>query len=406
MAKKAVGLSARKVDTVKEPGLYADGGGLYLQVTAKGAKTWIFRFQLAGKRRDMGLGSVASVSLADAREKAAAALREVRAGVDPIEARKAAEQRAKLEAARAMTFEECASAFVASHRAGWKNAKHAAQWTSTLATYAFPVLGKLPVADVDTALVVKVLSPIWTTKTETAGRLRGRIESILDWARVQDHRRGENPARWRGHLDKLLPSKAKVVRAGHHASLPFADLPAFFLRLQAQDGLGARALELAILTAGRTGEVLGARWEEFDLGAKLWTVPADRMKAGREHRVPLSAPAVLLLLKLQAIRRGDYVFPGALKDRALSNMAMAMVLRRMEVDVTAHGFRATFRTWAAERTSFPDPVVEMALAHTIEDKVVAAYQRGDMLDRRAKLMEAWAGYCTGAAKVVPLRSAG
>lgn len=405
MPRDAAGLTARKVETVREPGMYADGGGLYLQVTATGGKTWIYRFQIAGKRREMGLGSLAVLTLAAAREKALEARRDVQSGIDPIEARKASTARAALEAARLMTFEDAATEYVRTHRAGWRNAKHAAQWTSTLRTYAYPILGKLPIADVDTGLVVKVLSPIWTEKPETAGRVRGRVESILDWARVQGHRTGENPARWRGHLDHILPSRRKVARPGHHASMAYGDVPKFFLRLQAHDGLGARALELAILTAGRTGEVLGARWDEIDFDRATWTVPADRMKAGREHRVPLSAPALALLRKLEAIRTGDFLFPGNRPGKPLSNMSMAMVLRRMKMDCTPHGFRASFRTWAAEMTAFPEPVVEMALAHTIEDKVVAAYQRGDLFDRRAKLMDAWAGYCAGAAKVVPLRKA-
>jgi len=246
-----------------------------------------------------------------------------------------------------------------------------------------------------------VLSPIWTEKPETAGRLRGRVESILDWARVQGHRTGENPARWRGHLDHIHPSRRKAPRPGHHASTAYANVPKFFLRLQAHDGLGARALELAILTAGRTDEVLGARWEEIDFERATWTVPADRMKAGREHRVPLSAPALALLRKLEAIRVDDFLFSGQRPGKPLSNMSMAMVLGRMKLDCTQHGFRASFRTWAAEMTAFPEPVVEMARAHTIEKKVVAADQCGDLFDRRAKLMAAWAGYCTGpAARVV------
>jgi integrase len=405
MPKRAAGLTVRQVETMREPGMYADGDGLYLQVTAAGAKTWIFRFQLAGKRREMGMGSVSLVTLAKAREKAKEARLDVKSGIDPIAARDAREAQRALDAARLMSFEDAATEYVRSHRAGWKNAKHAAQWTSTLRTYVYPILGKLPVADVDTGLVVKVLSPIWTEKPETAGRVRGRVESILDWARVQGYRTGENHARWRGHLDHILPSRRKVARPGHHASMPYADVPKFYLRLQAQDGLGARALELAILTAGRTGEVLGARWDEIDFDRATWTVPADRMKAGREHRVPLSAPALALLRKLEAIRIDDFLFSGQRPGKPLSNMAMAMVLRRMKLDCTPHGFRATFRTWAADTTTFPDPVVEMALAHTIEDKVVAAYQRGDLFDRRAKLMDAWAGYCAGAAKVVPLRKA-
>jgi integrase len=405
MPREAAGLSARKVETIREPGMYADGGGLYLQVTRNGAKSWIFRFQLAGKRREMGLGSLSTLTLAAARERAQEARRDVLSAIDPIDAKRTRDAQKALEAARLMTFEDAATEYVRTHRAGWRNVKHAGQWTSTLRTYVFPTIGKLPIADVDTSLVVRVLSPIWTEKPETAGRVRGRVESILDWARVQGHRTGENPARWRGHLDHILPSRRKVARPGHHASMAYADVPKFFLRLQAHDGLGARALELAILTAGRTGEVLGARWDEIDFERATWTVPADRMKAGREHRVPLSAPALTLLRKLEAVRMGDFLFPGQRPGKPLSNMSMAMVLRRMKLEATPHGFRASFRTWAAEMTTFPEPVVEMALAHTIEDRTVAAYQRGDLFDRRAKLMDAWAGYVAGAARVVPLRRA-
>jgi integrase len=397
MSRKAAGLTARQVATLREPGYFADGNGLYLQVTSTGAKTWIFRYAMAGRRRDMGLGSASLFSLAEARAKAIEAKRLVVAGVDPIDARKTRAAAAAVETAKIVTFKECAEAYIASMRAGWRNAKHADQWGSTLDAYAYPTLGALPVDSIDTGLVEKALRPIWTTKTETASRLRGRIESILDFARVCGHRSGENPARWKGHLDHILPAKGDVAKVEHHASLPYADMPAFWPRLQMQDGLGARALELAILTATRTGEVLGARWPEIDLDGALWVVPADRMKAGAEHRVPLSPPAVALLRKLLTIRRNDLVFAGQSAERPLSNMAMAMALRRMKVAATPHGFRATFKTWASEKTSFPHEVSEAALAHTIESKVVAAYQRGDFFDKRRELMNEWAIYCGGSA---------
>ena len=402
MPKKAAGLSARKVDTIKTAGMFADGNGLYLQVTESGAKTWIFRYvspsgEKKGKRRDLGLGSFTVVSLADAREKALDAKKLVAAGVDPLEAKRLQVAAQALEAAKAVTFRECATAYIDSMRAGWKNEKHGAQWTATLETYAYPVMGSLPVADIDTTLVLKALEPIWTTKTETASRVRGRIEAILDYAKVRGYRGGENPARWKGHLDHILPAKGDVAKVEHHASLPYADMPAFWPKLQVQDGMGARALELAILTATRTGEVLGARWPEVDLDNKTWTIPAERMKAGAEHRVPLTEPAVALLRKMAAIRSKDcdLVFQGQFKGKPLSNMAMAMVLRRMKIDATPHGFRSTFRTWASEKTSYQHEVCEAALAHTIGDKVVAAYQRGDMFEKRRALMDDWAKFCAG-----------
>jgi integrase len=407
MPKKAAGLSARKVETTKTPGLFADGNGLYLQVTSTGAKTWIFRYKLDGRRRDMGLGSASLVSLADARERALNAKKMVAAGVDPIEVKKAETAARAVGAAKAMTFRQCAEAYIELNRAGWKNEKHAAQWTSTLVTYAYPSIGDLPINAIDTGLVLGVLEPIWTKKTETASRVRGRIESILDYAKVRGYRAGENPARWKGHLDHILPAKGAVAKVEHHPALPYSEVPAFWLRLQMQDGLSARALEFAILTATRTAEVLGARWDEIDIDARTWSIPAERMKAGDPHRVPLSDQATALLRKLSAIRTGDLVFEGKAKGQPLSDMAMNMVLRRMNVAATPHGFRSTFRTWTAEQTRFPDAVAEAALAHTLDDKVVAAYQRGDLFDKRRELMTAWANYCDGKAdeNVVPLRRA-
>lgn len=402
MSKRVAALSARKVDAIKMPGLYADGGGLYLQVTGTGAKTWIFRYQLAGRRRDMGLGSAATVALAEAREKALAERKRVAAGVDPIEARRASAAAQALAEAKATTFKEAAESYIAAHRAGWKNAKHAAQWAATLEAYAYPVIGKLPIGGIDTPLVLKVLEPIWNVKAETAQRVRGRIEAILDYAKVRGQRSGENPARWKGHLDHTLPPRDKVAPVKPHPALPYASMPTFWPRLQVQDGMGSRALEFAILTAARSGEVLGARWTEIDLDGKKWTVPAERMKAGQEHRVPLSGQALALLRKLAAVRTCDFVFPGQSGKQALSNMVMTMLLRRLKVDVTTHGFRSTFRTWVAEQTQFPDTVAEAALAHTIDDKVVAAYQRGTMIEKRATLMQAWADFVDGKVKVVAI----
>jgi integrase len=397
MARTIGRLTALKVDRSKQPGMYADGGGLYLRVTHSGTKNWVFRFMLNGRPRWMGVGPLHTIGLAEARNRAAAFRLQRHDGVDPIERRRAERLGARLDAAKAVTFKECAARYIASHRAGWRNPKHAAQWQATLATYAEPVIGGLSVQAVDTALVLKVLEPIWTAKPETAGRVRGRMESILDWAKVRGFRSGENPARWRGHLDKLLPARSKVRRVEHHAALPYAELPSFLARLREQEGVAARALEFATLTAARTGSVIGARWSEMDLLDKTWTLPATRMKAGREHRVPLSARALAILEGMQPDRRAEdaFVFPGGKNGRPLSNMAFLMLLRRMGLgDVTAHGFRSSFRDWTAERTNFPGEVAEMALAHTVSDKTVAAYNRSDLFDRRTRLMAEWATFCT------------
>lgn len=410
MARDIGKLSAVLVRNKNAPGLYSDGGGLYLQVTEAGAKTWVYRFQLNGKRRDMGLGSVHTVTLAEAREEARQCRLLRRDGVDPIDRRRAAMLAARADAAKAMTFKECAEAYIKAHEAGWSNAKHAAQWTSTLATYANPTIGPLPVNAVDTGVVMKVLEPIWTTKTETASRVRGRIEAILDWATVRKYRVGENPARWKGHLDHLLPARGKVQKTGHHAALAYDDIGTFIAALRLQTGNGARALELAILTAARTGEVIGATWAEIDLDRKLWTIPAERMKAAREHRVPLSTAAVDVLERVKTSAECPFVFAGAKAGKPLSNMALLMMLRRMKRDdLTAHGFRSTFRDWCAERTAYPTEVAEMALAHAVGDKVEAAYRRGDLFEKRARLMQDWADFCAtipghDCGNVVPMKS--
>jgi integrase len=381
-------------------GLFGDGGGLFLQVSERGAKSWIFRFKKDGRLRVMGLGPVHTVSLAEAREAARLCRKARLGGIDPIDARRAGRIEERIEAARAMSFAECAAAYIAAHRAGWRNPKHAAQWPSTLAAYVYPIFGGLPVQAIDTGLVVKAIEPIWTTKPETASRVRGRIESVLDWAAARGHRQGENPARWRGHLENLLPKKSKVRRVEHHAALPYVEISAFMGELRGQEGIAARALAFAILTAARTGEVIGATWAEIDVAARLWTIPAERMKAGKEHRVPLSEAAIAILGQMDQGR--DKVFP-------ISNMAMAMLLRRMgRGDLTVHGFRSSFSDWCAERTAFPSEVREMALAHTVADKVEAAYRRGDLFEKRRALAEAWAKFCdtpaAGAGEVVPIRA--
>jgi integrase len=355
---------------------------------------WLYRFQLHGRRRDMGLGPTDLYSLAEARQKALEARKLVAQGVDPIEARQTKRFAAAIETAKGMTFRACAEAYINAHRSGWRNPKHAAQWPATLDAYAYPHFGSLPVQAVDVGLVLKAVEPIWTEKPETASRVRGRIESVIDWATARGYRAGENPARWRGHLENLLPPRSKVRRVEHHAALPYGEIAAFVADLRQQEGVGARALEFAILTAARTGEVIGARWDEINIDEKLWTVPAERMKAGKEHRTPLSDAALAIVEKMAAIRQGDHVFPGGKAGRPISNMAMLMTLRRMKRDhLTAHGFRSTFRDWAAERTNFPAEVAEMALAHVVGDKVEAAYRRGDLFAKRRQLAEAWAKYC-------------
>ena len=395
-------LSAVEVTKAKGPAVLHDGGGLYLRVAASGAKSWVYRYQLEGKRRDMGLGAFPDVSLADARAKSSAQRQRRQDGVDPLAAKAAERQAERLEMAKGRSFREAAEEFITRNEAGWRNAKHRDQWRSTLATYAYPVVGDLPVVAVDTGLVVQILDPIWSTKPETASRVRGRIEAVLDAATVRGYRQGPNPAMWKGNLAHILPARSKVRKVEHHAALPFSELPLFMVELRTQEAVSARALEFLILTAARTGEVLGATWGEIDLDANVWTVPAGRMKAGKEHRVPLSDTALAVLDKvrpLAVMKNGKPdstapVFPGTRRALPLSNMVMLMLLRRMDRDdLTAHGFRSTFSDWAAERTAYPREVVEMALSHAIENRVEAAYRRGDLFDKRRQLMDAWARFC-------------
>jgi integrase len=341
----------------------------------------------------MGLGAVEDVSLAQAREAAVEARKLARRGVDPINDREA--KRAAAIAARTLnTFKEVADAYQDAHKASWRNAKHRQQWTNTLTTYVYPVLGDTPVAAVCVAQVMQILEPIWQIKPETAGRVRGRIETVLDYASARAWRTGDNPARWRGHLSNLLPARTKVRRVEHHAALPWAEVAAFMGMLADQQGNAALALRFAILTAARTGEVLGATWLEIDLQEKVWTIPAERMKAGRAHRVPLSEPAVALLTALPG--REGFLLQGRTKDHGMSNMAMLVLLRRMKrTDITPHGFRSTFRDWVAETTDYPSEVAEAALAHVVGDKVEAAYRRGDLFEKRRRLMDEWGVFCGG-----------
>jgi integrase len=402
-------LSAKTVASKKSPGLYCDGGGLYLQVSPSGSKAWIFRFRspVTRKLRDMGLGPTHTVGLPEAREKAAAQRKALLDGLDPIEARQQENQRKAMEAAKTLTFSQCARSYIESHRAGWKNAKHAEQWSNTIATYVEPVVGSLPVQAIDTGLVLKVLEPIWSGKPETASRLRGRIERILDWAKARGHRSGDNPARWKGHLNQTLPALSKKHRVTHHKAMPFTDVGAFVSQLRALPGVAARCLEFTILTAARTNEATQAKPEEFDLASATWTIPASRMKAKREHRVPLSARAVEIVQEMLPLQK-EFVFPNMRSGKPISNMAMLNLLQRMKVDATVHGFRSSFRDWAAERTAFPHEVCEMALAHTIANAAEAAYRRGDLFEKRRKLMESWAGYVSHGGldgTVIPIKQA-
>jgi integrase len=387
-------LSSRKMSALIKRGLHTDGGGLYLQVSRYNTKAWIFRFKQNKKSRQMGLGPIHTVSLAMAREKAGECRNLLRDGIDPIEQRRAVKAAKGLETAKMMTFKECANTYISAHSAAWKNIKHINQWTNTLKTYVNPVFGHLDVSAVDTGLVMQVLEPIWTTKTETAGRLRGRIESILDWATVRKFRDGENPARWKGHLDNLLPKLSKVRKVKHHAALPYDELGNFMVGLRKQKGISASGLEFLILTGCRTSEGIGAAWTEIDFDKAVWTIPSERMKSGKEHRVPLSAAAVKVLKGMKDIRLSDYVFPGSKKNMPLSNMAFLQLLKRMKrSDLTVHGFRSTFRDWAAERTNYSREVAEMALAHAVGDKVEAAYRRGDLFEKRKGIMKDWASFC-------------
>jgi integrase len=378
-------LTSRKVETAK-PGKYGDGDGLQLAVTPSGAKKWVLRFLWQGKAREMGLGSYPEVGLAEARDKALAGRRLARKGVDPI-----AERR---KDRGIPTFGELADEIADQLAEGFRNEKHKAQWRMTLTVYAERLRAK-PVDKIETADVLGVLRPIWQAKPETASRLRGRIERVLNAAKAKGYRTGENPAAWRGHLENLLAKRQKLTR-GHHAAMPYADIPTFVARLRERESVAARALEFAILTAARSGEVLGARWSEIDFEATVWTLPPERMKAAREHRVPLSKRTLAILKEVHEARTGDYVFPGQRTGRPLSVMALEMVLRRMDADVTTHGFRSSFRDWAGNETHFPRELAEHALAHVIGDKAEQAYRRSDALGRRRDLMDAWARYSEGA----------
>lgn len=365
--------------------------GLALQVTGPDARSWLLRVTAAGKQRELGLGSFPSVTLTEARERARSLRAQLSSGEDPVAERQASRSAAAAERAAQQTFETLAGQYIAQHASGWKNAKHTAQWTATLKTYVEPVIGKLLVRDITTAHVIKILDPIWLTKTETATRVRSRLELVLDFAAARGLREGPNPARWRGNLDAALPKPAKVAKVQHHPAVPVADVAAVMARRRQQQGMGARALEFAVLTAARSGEVRGATWAELDLEKALWVVPAERMKAGREHRVPLTAPALALLAALPKGKADDPVF-AAPRGGMLSDMTLSAVMRRMALDAVPHGFRSTFRDWASEHTDYPAEVAEMALAHAVGDKVEAAYRRGDLFEKRQQMMGDWAAF--------------
>lgn len=399
--------------TVKnaKPGRHADGGGLNLLVKRSGARSWVFRFMLDGKSHDLGLGAAAgpdAISLAKARDLATALRLKVKAGVDPLaeRQREAAEAIAAAQAAQiaGITFRDVAEAYIAANEGSWRNIKHRQQWRNTLTTYVYPVIGDLPVANVFTAHVLQIVEPIWKDKPETASRIRGRIETVLDAAKARGYREGENPARWRGHIAQILPARAKLSR-GHHKAMPYAEMPAFMSALRAREAMAALALEFTILTATRTSEVLGAIWDEVDLTKAIWTIPAVRMKAGKEHRVPLSPRAIEILEATKPLGK-DWLFP-ADRGGKLSSMAMSMLLRRMKLDCTVHGFRSAFRDWSAECTGYAHEVCEMALAHSIGNQAEAAYRRGDLFDKRRRLMADWAAYCASdgatGASVTPIR---
>jgi integrase len=395
VAKLIERLSPLQASKLKEPGYYCDGAGLYLQIAKGGSKSWVFRYTVNGKAREMGLGSCATFTLAEARKRATEQRKKLSDGIDPIEAKRNTLIDRRLAASKIITFDKAAEGFIEANESGWRSNKHGDQWRNTLNTYASPVIGDLPVSTITTALVMKILQPIWSTKTETATRVRGRIEKVLDWAKVQGYRSGDNPAAWKGNLAEALPKPSKVADAGHHAALPWPEMGAFMQDLRAMHGAGSLATQLIILTAARTSEVIESTWSEFDLEAGVWTIPKERMKGFREHRVPLSPQALAVLATIKVDNKpSPFVFPSSKPDRAISNMTCLAVLKRMKrSDLTVHGFRSTFRDWAAESTAYPRDVCEMALAHAIEDKSEAAYRRGDLLEKRTQLMNDWAKFC-------------
>lgn len=396
MARQINRLTAVEVKSKTKPkGMYPDGGGLYLRVTDTGSKSWVYRFSVDKKANQMGLGKYPTIGLAEARTEAEKYRKLVQQGISPIEDREAERSASKAAVKRIWTFKECAKAYIDAHSPSWKNPKHRAQWPSTLERYVYPILGDHSVEDIDVDLVMEALEPIWHTKTETATRVRGRIEAVLDWAQVRHYRSQDkrNPARWKGRLDRLLPPRSKVAKVKHFAALDYELIGEFMAELKQRTGISAKGLEFLILTATRTGEVMGATWGEINMDKAIWIIPADRTKTEMEYRIPLSDEALAVLKEMKEIQVSDYVFPGQADQRPMSNMAFLMLLRRMgHDDLTAHGFRSCFRVWAAERTGYSHKVAEMALGHAIGSKVEAAYQRSDLLEKRRNLLNEWATY--------------
>ena len=381
------------INKLKKPGLHCVGhvSGLSLQITSSGTRSWILRATVGGKRRDIGLGPFPEVPLSIAKAAAAFKRQQIRDGIDPIVDRRERLAALRAEQSSFITFEEAAKQYIAAHEKGWKNAKHAAQWRATLTTYADPVIGRLHVKDVNLSHILKILEPIWATKSETASRLRGRIESVLNWAKARGYRTGDNPAQWKGNLEALLSARSRIATVKHHAALDWQECPAFLRELKEQGGTAAKALEFCILTASRSGEVRGARWLEIDLERGVWTIPANRMKARKEHRIPLTATALTLLNSTTSKDSNGIIFASP-KGKVFSDMALTMLLRRMGKEFTVHGFRSSFRDWAGENTAFPREVIEHALAHQLKDKAEAAYARGDLFKKRALLMKAWSEF--------------
>ena len=403
-------LSALKAERTKQPGMYADGGGLYLRVAEGGSKQWIYRYVTNGRPRDMGIGPVHVFTLAEARERAREASKLRYDGIDPIAHKHAQRAAGVVEAAKAITFKQCAQGFIRDNEAGWTNRRHRHDWHASLTNYVYPVLGNLPIAAIDTALVLKTVKPIWERVPETASRVRGRIEAVIGWATVHGYRSGDNPARWSQHLEHALPARSDVAKVEHHAALPYDQVPAFLTKLKQKDTVSAACLQFIALTAARRSEATDATWSEIDLDKAVWTIPKERMKKGtKDHRVPLSAAAIAVLKDMAAIRVGDYVFPSRVSGRPVHGASVAGLAKRVAagVDITTHGFRSSFRDWVAERTSYPREVAEAALAHAVPSQVEAAYKRTDFFDRRSRLMQAWADYCAKPAasgKVVPIRA--
>jgi integrase len=393
MPKRATPLTVRQVQAQKNLGMFADGGGLYLHV-GPGGKSWVYRYQLDGRRRDMGLGPLDLVSLAQARDRVLDLRREVRNGVDPIEQKRQAKV-VRLAARGEMTFSQATTEYIDAHEAAWSDKR---AWPDTMRLHVNPVIGDLPVAAVDLAAVMRVLEPIWQTKTKTAQNIRGRIEAVLDWAAVRNLRKGENPARWRGNLDSLLARPSRLAQVEHHKALPYSEIPAFMAELRTRDGMAPAALDFVVLTCARAGEVLGATWDEIDLGSRVWTVPAARMKGSREHRSPLSSGALAVLDRMAAFKSNSqaHVFLGQRSGRPMTPPALLQCLAYVRPGITVHGFRSSFRDWAAEQTDFPTEAAELALAHTVGSKVERAYRRSDLFSRRRELAERWSAYCGSA----------